>query len=97
MLNPNHSDDKSGLEKAIDTVFSEMAGVSCDSDEYAKMVDNVVKLYPLKEKDIPFLKRLSPDTIALVVGNIIVAMLIVGHERAHVVTSKAGQYLLKLR
>lgn len=88
-------DEESGLKKAIDTVFSEMASVSCDSDDYAKMVKQLSKLYSLKEIDKP--ARVSPDTIALVIGNIIGILLIVGHERTHVVTSKAMQFVLKLR
>lgn len=87
--------ESSGLEKAIDTVFSEMSGHSTDSPEYAKMVEQLSKLYSLKEIDSP--KRVSPDTLAIVAGNLLGIVLIVGHERAHVVTSKALTFLLKLR
>lgn len=93
MFTPEPLDEKSGLEKAIDEVFREMATRSSDSDEYAKMVDQLSKLYSLKETP----KRVSPDTLAIVVGNLAGIILIVGHERMNVVTSKALSFVLKLR
>lgn len=95
MFTPKDPDEKSGLEKAIDTVLSEMATLSSDSEDYAKMVDQLTKLYSLKEIDQP--KRISPDTLAIVLGHVVGILMIVGHERTHVVTSKAMQFVLKLR
>lgn len=89
------TDEESGLKDAIDTVFSEMAAHSSDSEEYAKMVSQLETLYSLKSIDAP--KRVSPDTLAIVAGNLLGIMLIVGHERANVVTSKALSFVLKLR
>lgn len=79
--------EKSGLEKAIDEVHAQMALTINDPAEYAKHADNLTKLYKLREHDSK--KRVSPDTLAMVAGNLAGIMLIVGHERAHVVTSKA--------
>ena len=84
MFTSKDSDEKSGLDEAIDSVLAEMASVNADSDEYAKMVDQLVKLYPLKETEAK--RKVSPDTMALIAGNLLGIMLIVGHERAHVVT-----------
>jgi hypothetical protein len=95
MFTSKDPDEKSGLEEAIDTVLSEMAGVTTDSDEYAKMVDQLVKLYSLKDTDAK--KRVSPDTLAMITGNLLGILVIVGHERAHVVTSKALSFVTKLR
>lgn len=39
------------LEAAINEVFSQMDNVDCASDEYAKMVDQLTKLYKMKEID----------------------------------------------
>jgi hypothetical protein len=41
--------------------------------------------------------KVSPDTAALVLGNLIGILVIVGHERAHVVTSKALNFVMKAR
>lgn len=87
--------EESGLEKAIAEVLREMSQHSSDSQEYAKMADQLTKLYSLKEIDTP--KRVTPDTLALVIGNLAGIILIVGHERAHVVTSKALNFVMKLR
>lgn len=95
MFNPEPPDESSGLEKAIDSVLVEMAELESSADEYAKMVDQLVKLYSLKEVDSK--KRISPDTLATVAANLIGIILIVGHERVHVVTSKALNFVMKLR
>lgn len=83
------------LEKAIDKVLTEMSAVHSDSDDHTKMVASLEKLYKLKEIDAP--KRVSPDTLALIGGNIVGILLIIGHEKANVVTSKALSFVLKAR
>lgn len=86
-----NSGKKSELDHAISVVFTEMAGESSDSEEYAKMVEQLIRLYSLKPKP----KRISPDTLAIVVGNLVGVLIIVGYERAHIVTSKATNFVLK--
>ena len=90
-----NSDESKGLREAIDELFLEMSYVPCDSEEYAQMMDQLSKLYSLKEFDSK--RRLSPDTLAIVLGNLTGIILIVGHERMNVVTSKALNFILKLR
>lgn len=85
------SDEKSGLEDAIDKILREMAKESSDSEEFARMADQLVKLYTLRKEP----KRISPDTLAVVIGNLVGIIMIVGHERTHVVTSKAMQFVLR--
>lgn len=85
--------EKSKLDEAIDNLFSDMAGLSSDSEDYAKMVQQLSVLYSLKEEP----KRVSPDTLCVVAGNLLGVILIVGHERAHVITSKALLFVQKLK
>lgn len=87
--------EDSALVEAIDELFDEMSNYSGDSDEYAKRVDQLSKLYSLKEIDSK--KRVSPDTLAIVIGNILGITIIVGYERMNIVTSKALNFVLKLR
>lgn len=87
--------EKTGLEIAIDDLHSQMASVTADTEEYSTMADQLIKLYKLREHDAP--RRISPDTLALVAGNLAGIVLIVGHERANVVTSKALNFVMKLR
>lgn len=84
---------QSGLEIAIDTVLSEMQGYEADADEYAAMVDQLDKLYKLKEIDKP--ERVSKETLALIAANLLGIILILGHEQTNVVTSKALNFVFK--
>jgi hypothetical protein len=88
-------DEDTALDKAIEDLFEEMSMRSGDSEEYAKLNDQLSKLYSLKEIDSK--KRVSPDTLAMVLGNLLGIVLIVGHERMNVVTSKALNFVMKLR
>jgi hypothetical protein len=83
------------LDTAIDEALAQLAGIKVDTDEYTKTMDQVTKLYKLKEQTTP--KRVSPDAMVLVAGNLLGIVLILGYERAHVVTSKALGFVLKSR
>jgi hypothetical protein len=86
--------EKTGLEKVIDDVLNEMDGVNADSDEFAKMNDQLVKLHAMKTTESR--PRISPDTLASIVANLSGILIIVGHERAHIVTSKALGFIRRL-
>ena len=60
---------KSGLDEAIDEVLSEMKGFTSDQDEYAIMVNQLYKLHEVKGLNKP--DRVSKDTIAIVIGNLL--------------------------
>lgn len=96
MFTTKTSPEKTGLEKAIDRLHDDMQTVDPDSDQYAKMADNLTKLYKLRECDKPERRGPSPDTLALITANLIGIGIIVGYEQKHVVTSKALGFLKKL-
>ncbi len=83
------------LNAEIDSLLIDMTTYDKASDEYATMVAHLSTLYGLKSNNAP--KRVSPDTIAIVAGNLAGILMIVGHEKAHVVTSKALSFVLKAR
>ena len=155
------------LETAISRLLTEMSGKDCDSDEYAKMVDQLVKLYKakethvslklkavetiikenesdslieiketearvkeaesaanirtkeiesqikrdetdsncrvkeldaiLKQREIDNPWRPSADTLAIIGANIVGIVMILGHERANVIATKALGFVSKLR
>lgn len=85
--------EDSGLQKVIDDHIAQMDGESVTSEEYPKMVQHLTELYSLKEKP----QRLSPDTLAIVLGNIFAVLAIIGHERAHVITTRAKDFLIRLK
>lgn len=95
MFNVKTPREDSALEAEIRSLFIEMTDVDKGSEEYSKMIAHLSTLYALKETNSR--KRVSPDTIAIVAGNLAGILLIVGHEKAHVVTSKALSFVLKAR
>lgn len=92
-LVPNNDES---LERAIDRLYTEMAATDVESEEYAQFTEQLSKLYQLKEIAPPK-SKVSPDTLALVFGNLAGIAIIVGHERASIVTSKALSFVSKLR
>ncbi len=89
--------EKTGLDKAIDKLFADMYEVDADGPVYAEMVKQMDTLYKLKEVDckVDSNKHVSRDTLFIVGGNILGILLIVGHERANVITTKALSLLPK--
>jgi hypothetical protein len=85
----------SKLELAIDALLDRIATEEYDFEETPKIVDQVTKLIKLKETSTP--KRPSPDTWILVAGNLIGIVIIIGHERANVITSKALGFVMRLK
>lgn len=91
------------LDAAITHVLDHMSEVKCESEEYAKLVDHLAKLYKMKEIDaavraeVENSRRVSPDTMAIVGANLLGILMIIGHERANVIATKALGLLTKLR
>lgn len=83
------------LENVIAEIADEMRQTPTTSDEFDTMMDRMEKLHKLKKDNRK--ERVSPDTLAVVVGNLAGIVVIVGYERAHVATSKALSFVLKAR
>ena len=95
MLNLTKRDKRSNLEKEIDRVLQEASYLDPHSKEYSEIAENVEKLY--KAKSCEKSRNVSPDTIAVVAGNLLGIALILGYEQTHVITSKALGFVLKGR
>ena len=74
------------LDVAIDDLLEQLPAEEVGSDRYAKIMNELTRLYKFKEMQTP--KPVSLDTLILVAGNIVGIILILGHERANVVTAK---------
>lgn len=92
ILNPNKNP---GLDMVINALELEMKDLNGDSPEYAKMRKHLSKLYALKKQDAS--TRISPDTLAVVGGNVLIAVLVIGYEQKNVITTKALSFLSKVR
>lgn len=82
------------LDEEIIRLLTIMEEETPDSDEYSKTADQLIKLMKLRE-EISSKRRVSPDTLAVVLGNIAGIGLILSYERAHVITSKALGFVMK--
>lgn len=83
---------EAALDEAITSALAELSSHTADSKEYAATADQIVKLYELRKK-----RRVSPDALLAAGANVLGILVIVGHERAHVITSKALSFASKLR
>lgn len=89
------SEKNSGLDELIDKIQNSLIKDKISLEEEAKVIGHLVKLYELKEANSK--KHVSPDTKAIVAGNLLGILLILKHEQVNVVTSKALSFVLKLR
>lgn len=97
MFNKKTKEERPGLEKAIDDALMELAGLNADSEEYAKVLEKIERLYKLLEPSPEPSKPVSKDALLMVAGNLAGIALILGYERAHVITSKALGFIIKSR
>lgn len=95
MIKLTKHDKRTNLEKEIDDVLKEMKLLDKDSKEYKTRVVHLERLY--KAKGYEKSRTVSPDTVAVVVGNLLGILVILNFEKANVITSKALGFVLKGR
>ena len=86
---------QSKLDLAIDVLLGEMLEPGYAADDWAKMIEQQTKNYQLKEQDSR--SRPSADTLLIVGANIVGIILIIGHERASIITTKALGFIMRLK
>lgn len=79
------------LDNEIITVLDIMEKEVKTTEEYASVVDQLTKLYELRQKN-----RISKETMAAIGANVAGIFLILSHERAHVIASKAFGLVKKI-
>jgi hypothetical protein len=84
-----------GYDKILDHLEKLYRAKRDDRDLYSTMTENVERLY--KAKSYEKTRGVSPDTIITVVGSLLGIILILGYEKAGVITSKALGFVLKGR
>lgn len=93
MFNRKPSPEPTALDEVIADALAILNNHIAGSPEYGEALDHVTKLYALKETPLP--SRVTPDTMAIVLGNVAIAAMVVGHERGAVITSKVTQFVMK--
>jgi hypothetical protein len=82
------------LTETIDRVLQQLNGEEPQTDQYARMNDQLVKLYAIKNENRS--RRVSPDTLAGIVANLFGIGILVGYEQKHIITSKALGFIRKI-
>jgi hypothetical protein len=84
----------SALDTAIDNLISEMQGYDAHSEEYQKMASNLRTLMEAKAME-PKPDKVSANTMAVIAGNLIGIVLILGFEKSNVLTSKSLNFVIR--
>ena len=87
--------EKTMLEKEIEAILLDMKDMDLDSDKYKLALNYLSILYEIKSTEKRW--NVSPDTMAVVVANLLGIILILKHEELNVITSKAMNFVLKGR
>jgi len=87
-------DRRTALEKEIETVIKTLSKLKPSDDMYTTATDNLEKLYNMKSKDS---RKVSPDTMAVVVGSIVGTVLVLYFEKTGAITTKAVSWILRGR
>lgn len=81
------------LANEIDSVMNRMAEIGPDDPEYPKQIVYLQRLNDLKTQKRD--KRVSPDTMAIVLGNLIGILIIVAYEQKHIMKSTSMNFIMK--
>lgn len=83
------------IESEIEHILVSMKVNDPLQNAYDRNVNQVKTLVDLLEKDKP--NRLSAETRATIVANLVGILMIIKHERVNVITSKALSFVIKAR
>lgn len=78
-------------DEQIAKILTEMNTYGPDSPEYPTLLTHLEKLTSMKQKKN--IMRVSPDTMALVAGNLLGILIIVAYEQNHAMTSKGLNFV----
>lgn len=79
------------LDEEIIMVLDMLNSIPKTDDDYPTLVDQLSKLYELRHKS-----RISKETLATIAANLTGIIVILSHERAHVIASKAFSLVKKI-
>lgn len=85
----------SSLEIALDRAIRELSNHVIGSRDYILTMDQVVKLHRMKEEEKS--ESVSKNTLVIVGANLLGIILVINHEYANPIVSKAMNLILKPR
>jgi hypothetical protein len=83
------------IDEPITEVLSRMNKCTPDSEGYTILVDHLERLNKMKAEERQH--RISPDTMAIVGGNLLGILVIVIYEQRHVMVSKGLNFVLQAK
>ena len=83
------------LDEPIAKVLTEMNMYDPHADEWTHLMGYLERLGHLKAEEQR--RRGSPDTMAIVAGNLLGILVIVAYEQKHVMVSKGMNFILKTK
>lgn len=89
MFNPFSPEDQA-LDEAIAEVLTDLKSHTSETDEYAKSVEQLTKLYALRSK------RVDPNTLLTIAGNLLIGLAVIKYEQTGVITTKVWSFLSKI-
>ena len=95
MIKFGRRDKRTKLEKEIEHLFDALEWCDPTSEDYAIIADNLDRLYKAKGNEQN--RFVSPDTYAIIAGNLVGILLILGYEQINVITTKALGFVIKGR
>lgn len=99
MLKLTRKDKRSLLEKEVHSLLTKLSTMDSASEEYGKVLRHLETLQTCltDEKKVKSEYVISPDTIAIIAGNLLGIALILSFEKANVLTTKAIGFVLRGR
>ena len=91
LFNRNESSD---LDGAIAKLKLELDVYNPSDPDWDQNQDRLERLIKLRTETTSK-RKISPDTLALVAGNILGILIIVGYEHSHVMVSKASGFIIR--
>jgi hypothetical protein len=89
MFNPMRKNAPTELDREITAVYTRMQVVGPADEEYPELLKHAKTLEKLKAQAKANKRRLSPDTVLLVAGNLLGILIVVNYERVHVWTTRS--------
>lgn len=87
--------EPSRLDLAYDRAVRELNGYGIGTEEYAQILEIVIKLHKMREEEKE--ASVSKDTIAIIGANLLGILMIIKHENVNVIASKAMNLVMKPR
>lgn len=85
--------EKTEVDELIHQLLGKMEDSDAETPEYSEMLATLERLYKIKTAERP--GRVSPDTAAVIAGNLFGILMIIIYEQKHVMSSKGFGQLLR--